>query len=197
MRVRAKEGERLMNSVGILVEEHRQILRMLDVMHCASLHLLSGSPVDGEDWRGMVAFVRQYADRIHHGKEENYLFKMIVDEMGEVGDNLIRRGMMVEHDIGRLYSSDLDAAITAYEAEPIDENRLSILVAAGSYEKLLRRHIQKENDTVFPFGEKILSKAATAWVEERVHHFEQEQANINERETQLARLRELEKIYIR
>lgn len=185
-----------MDSIKLLVAEHDNILRMLDVVHAASLKILEGVPVETSDFWHIVDFIRKYADKTHHGKEEAYLFKVMTDELGAMGENLVSHGMMVEHDIARLYVSDLDAGLKAYEQKPTSKAKLSILVAAGSYEQLLRRHIQKENDAVFPFGERSLSKHSAQWVEEQVSVFENDLANAEEREHQLSMLNELEKRYL-
>ena len=92
--------------------------------------------------------------------------------------------------------SDLDAALDAYAAQPTEEVRLAVLVAAGSYEQLLRRHIAKENDVVFPFGERSLSPEASQRVEEQMRGFDTNEANAAEREHQLGVLAVLEKKYM-
>ena len=184
-----------MKSIEILVNEHDNILRMLDVIHTSSLKILGSAPIRIPDFRKIIDFIRLYADKTHHGKEEIHLFKVVVDELGAMGDNLIRHGMLVEHDIARLYVSDLEEGLDKYEAQATDEARLAILVAAGSYEKLLRRHIQKENDVVFPFAEKSLSEKSALWVEDETAAFEKDEDNLERRESQLSVLYELEKIY--
>lgn len=186
-----------MNAIKTLVDEHDNILRLLDVVHIASMEALCGAPVVTDDFREIIDFIRKYADRTHHGKEEDYLFKAMVDELGTVAENLIRYGMLVEHDIGRLYVSDLDEALTRYDGNPDGEAKLAIIVAAGSYEQLLRRHIQKENDVVFSFGEKNLAKNPLTWVTEQIRAFEEDPQNIAERERQLSVLDKLEKKYIK
>ena len=180
-----------MNCVETLVQEHDNILKMLDVVHAASLRVLAGAPVEVDDFKKMVDFIRLYADKTHHGKEEDYLFKAMVSELGAMGDNLIRHGMLVEHDLGRLYVSELDTALDAYRGNPTDEARLAILVAAGSYEQLLRRHIHKENEVIFPFGEKNLPAEQLAWVERQMCDFEDTPENAAQREHQLSVLAEL------
>lgn len=184
-----------MRSTELLISEHDNILRMLDVIHRASLRILGGAAVDIDDFKKIVAFIRGYADKTHHNKEEEFLFLKMVEDLGDMGDNLVRRGMLVEHDIARLYVSDLDEALDAYAAEPTDESKLAILVAAGSYEKLLCRHIDKENAVVFNFGDKNLPAASRAWVEEQVAAFEADADNAAKRDEQLAVLAALEQKY--
>ena len=178
-----------------LVHEHDNILRMLDVLRAASLRAMRGRPVNTDDLLRIEIFIRQYADKGHHGKEEDLLFPVMADELGELGKSLFRHGMLVEHDMGRLYVSDLHDAVTAYRTEPTDAAKLSILVAAGSYERLLRRHIEKENDVVFPFGGRNLSAEALAWLDEQTRVFEENDKNAVKRKRQLDVLEEMERKY--
>lgn len=184
-----------MKSIRILVEEHDNILRMLEVAHKAAGKIMDGAAADVSDIRDMVSFIRNYADSIHHGKEEKFLFKEMEKELGTAGENLVRYGMLVEHDMARLYVSDLDAALDAYETQPSTDAKLDIIVALGSYERLLKRHIQKENDVVFPYGEKNLPAHSVQWVEAQVNTFEDDAENLHERKRQLDRLASLEKKY--
>lgn len=184
-----------MKSVQTLVGEHDNILRMLDVIHYACLEILGGAPVEVSDFKMMVDFIRKYADKTHHGKEEDYLFQAMVNELGTMGENLIRHGMLVEHDIARLYVSDLDTALDCCMDEQTQEARLAVVVAAGSYEQLLRRHIQKENDAVFPFGEKNLSEQSAQWVEQQIQAFDSDKDNAAQRDRQLNALDALERKY--
>jgi len=185
-----------MESVKILMKEHDHILRMLDVVHKACLMVLGGEAVPDEDFKLMIDFIRKYADQTHHGKEEEYFFRAMLDELGPVAEKLIRNGMLVEHDLGRLYVSDLEQALTSYQKQPENNNKLAILVAAGSYEQLLRRHIQKENEVVFTFGKKQLPSKSAAWVEDGFKSFEADAGNSQEREHQLMILDQLECKYL-
>lgn len=185
-----------MNSVKILVQEHDNVLLMLEVIHKASLDILEGASIEVEDFKKIVDFIRQYADKTHHGKEEKYLFKAMVDELGSVAEKLVKHGMLVEHDLGRLYVSNLDSALDAYQENPSTENKLAILVAAGSYEELLKRHILKENEVVFTFGEKNLSEISSKWVEEQMETFEEDPKQKKKREYQLEVLKELREKYL-
>ncbi len=183
-------------SIEHLVAEHDNILQMLDVVRSASLKVLAGESVPQDDFTKMISFIREYADKTHHGKEEEFLFREMLAELGQPGQNLIRSGMLVEHDLGRLYVADLENAVNAFAADPGDENRLDILVAAGSYVNLLKRHISKENAAVFPFGDSNLSDEALARVEEESIRYEEDPENTALREKQLAVLKELSARYL-
>jgi Uncharacterized conserved protein len=185
-----------MNSIEVLIKEHDNILKMLDVIHKASLDILGGAEVNVEDFKHIVDFIRRYADKIHHGKEEDYLFRVMTKELGNIGENLVHHGMLVEHNLARLYVSQLDAALDEYKGREDIQNKLAILVAAGSYEELLRRHIEKENEVAYPFGKRQLSKEAIEWVERETKSFEDAPDNIAEREYQLQILEKLQNRYL-
>lgn len=185
-----------MAGIDILMNEHDNILVMLDILRSASLKILNGHSVIIDDLRMMIDFIRLYADKTHHGKEEEFLFKDMVAELGPMGDNLIRHGMLVEHDLARLYVYNLENAVNLYEHNPNDNNRLDILVSAGSYIDLLQRHIEKENTVVFPFGKNNLSQCAIKTIDESTIKFEEDEANAVVRKSQLAALKVLKSRYL-
>lgn len=146
-----------MIGIDILVEEHSHILEFTETMRKACISILRDNPVDVKDFRDAITFIREYADRNHHGKEEEILFKSMLDNLGVMGENLIRRGMFVEHDQARFNVLELENALNAYEALPTDSARLDIISHMMAYVYLLERHATKENDLVYPFAEKNLT----------------------------------------
>lgn len=56
-----------------LVNEHNAIKRMLRVLEAVAAKLDAGTEVDPDDLEQMVDFIRGFADRCHHGKEEDLL----------------------------------------------------------------------------------------------------------------------------
>ena len=61
-----------MDSVKLMMEEHQNILRMLEVVRNACYGIYKGEDICYEDFAKMIDFIRNYADNHHHGKEENY-----------------------------------------------------------------------------------------------------------------------------
>lgn len=162
-----------MNSIALMVEEHEFISRMLKVIRKACLGIMQGEAICYEDFNQMIDFVKNYADDHHHGKEEKFLFKAMEEELGALGQKLIRNGMLVEHDLGRLYMSDLKAALERTKAGD-EESKLDVIANAMSYTHLLTRHIAKENEVVYTFGEKQLSKDILEAIHEKTRVFEEE-----------------------
>jgi hemerythrin-like domain-containing protein len=162
-----------MDCIELMVEEHRYIKRMLAVIRKYCYKILKGEQVQYEDFHRMIDFVRNYADKHHHGKEEIMLFNRMSEEMGAAAQKLVRHGMLVEHDLGRLHMQELEAAVKRVQ-EGDDEARLDVIANAVSYTHLLYRHIQKEDDVVFKYAQNNLAKATLEKINKEGEQFEQQ-----------------------
>jgi hemerythrin-like domain-containing protein len=136
-----------MTPTEALVEEHRLILKALDLLEAAGGRLEAGEAIPDGWWRTLVEWLRGFADVRHHAKEENVLFPAMVrcgaPERGGPIDV-----MLEEHVTGR--------SLVAAMADGSPGLRAS---AARQYVRLLRDHIDKENGILFPFAEAILDPA--------------------------------------
>lgn len=145
------------NPTDVLRHEHDVILRVLDGIEREVANIRSGGRHDPE-WTGkVVAFIREFADRWHHGKEERHLFALLVErgmskEGGPVGV------MLREHDLGRSHV----AAVAAELAKPGGGEAGPVADALEDYVDLLRNHIRKENDVLFPMADRLLGDADRA-----------------------------------
>ena len=146
-----------MNSIEILVNEHKNIIEFCKSMKSMCCTFIEGEKPDTKLIRECVAFGKNYADHLHHGKEEKILFKVMLEKLGPVADKLIRGGMLVEHDLGRLHMNELLEAIDRYEKDPSTLNKLDIITNASGYATLLNRHIGKEDEVVYTFAQRALS----------------------------------------
>ena len=182
-------------AIDLMVREHANISRMLEVIRHASIGILEGKPVDLADFREMVDFIRNYADKHHHGKEEKFLFPVMVQKLGRVADNLVTHGMLVEHDLGRDHVMSLVTALEEYEKNPKTEYKLDILTEAMGYARLLKRHVEKENNVVYTFAERQLSPEDLGNVDARSRKFEEEEQAKGVQDHYLDLLERLEKKY--
>lgn len=184
-----------MNSVEIMVMEHEYILRMLKVVRKACFKVMRGEEINYDDFNKMIEFIRQYADAHHHGKEEKFLFKEMQTKLGKLGENLITHGMLVEHDLGRLYMSELTDALHRVKNGD-EESRLDVISNAVGYTNLLKRHISKENDAVYKFGETNLPKEVVDEINLKTEEFEKEAEKKDTQRYFIDILENLEKKYL-
>ncbi len=182
-----------MYGIEVLVSEHDNILRFLDIVQKACIKILDTKEVDVEFFEESIGFVRNYADKIHHGKEEEFLFKYMQENLGELGKNLIDHGMLVEHDLARYNVMMLEQSTKKYKEEKSSENMLDIITYAMAYRDLLTRHIDKENRVVYTYAEKTLDKTLLDMVTEKTKKYEAE--NKAEIQGYIKTLEKFENIY--
>ncbi len=165
-----------MDGIYLMVDEHKVIKRMLYVIRKACVGIMNGKNIDYADFEKMIDFVRNYADNHHHGKEEKILFNRMVDEMGGAAEKLVRHGMLVEHDLGRLFMKDLEEALLAVRNGDNDA-KVDVVANAVSYSHLLNRHIDKEDNVAYPFAKRGLSSETLKKINDECDDFEKEMAN--------------------
>lgn len=184
-----------MNAIELMVAEHVHIRRMLKVIRSFSYDVMNNKKVDFEDMEKMIDFVRGYADKHHHGKEEIMLFNRMTEHLGSAAKKLVTNGMLVEHDMGRFHMMELETAIEKYKNGD-DEARLDIISNAVGYANLLDRHIQKEDDLVYKFAERSLEADIMDMINKECIDFEQTANEQGTQEKYLQLVDEMEKKYL-
>lgn len=183
-----------MESIKIMVEEHKNIRRMLKVIRNVCYRVMTLGDYDISDFPRIIDFVRIYADKHHHGKEEDVLFETMNKEIEKLSKSGAITGMYIEHDMGRLYMSNLEKALEKFK-EGNDESRLDIIANAISYADLLDRHIEKENTAMYKFAENMLKDESKAFVEEECKKVERMATESGLQEKYLSLVKELEEKY--
>jgi hemerythrin-like domain-containing protein len=151
-----------------LKQEHRVIERMLTVIQVAADKEKAGYDLPPEFFSRVVDFVRNFADRCHHGKEEDNLFRAM-EKHGIPGQDGPIGVMLVEHDRGRAYIREVDEASKRLASGDISAVKTAVKNAVG-YADLLRDHIYKEDNILYNMADQVLSSAEQA---ELVRKFEE------------------------
>jgi len=183
-----------MTCIEIMVDEHKNIKRMLQVIRKVCYKIVKNEHIDYEDFYKIIDFVRNYADKHHHGKEESMLFNRMTEELGAAAQKLVNSGMLVEHDLGRLYMRQLEAAVGSFLSGE-DEARIDVIGNAMSYENLLNRHIDKEDGVVYKYASNNLSKDTMERIEKECEAFENTSESADAREKYINMLMEMENKY--
>ncbi len=143
-----------MEAIDILMEEHRVIERVLDALEVAAGRLHRGEPVRAGFFLEVAEFATGFADGCHHRKEEGVLFHIMEEHGGPARGGPIE-ALMQEHVEGRALSCELRSAATALERGD-DAAAKRIVKAARGYAALLREHIEKEDEGVFPMAARLI-----------------------------------------
>lgn len=138
-----------MQAIETLMEEHRVIEQALEVLETIADRCEGGAPLPVEDIGHLLDFFREFADRCHHFKEEKVLFEWMAGRGFPKEDGPIAV-MLHEHETGRSLIGQMAAA-----AQQGDTG--AFVRAARNYITLLRQHIFKEDNILFPMAEQHMT----------------------------------------
>jgi len=155
-----------------LEEDHRLIERALAVLERAAGLLKRGEEVAPETLALAVSFVRGFADGVHHGKEEDLLFPLLATKGPAIEGGPVRV-LSADHEKGRKLMHDLERSIDLMRAGR-PEGREAAHKALTTYTHMLRRHIAKEDDILFPLSEGLITTAEAQKLEEQFELVERE-----------------------
>jgi hemerythrin-like domain-containing protein len=140
--------------IELMVQEHEVIVGVLASLQAMSEKLSAGGEVARQDVADFGRFFRDFADKCHHGKEEDRLFVKMV-EVGFPKDNGPVAVMLAEHDEGRQEVRGL-LAIGAGSGPLTEAERDKVVEYASRFVPLLYAHIQKENNILYPMAQNFI-----------------------------------------
>src|SRR5262249_30240318 len=127
----------------------------LEILSRITRRLGNNRDDDGpHDLERLIDFFKVFVDTFHHGKEEELVFPSL-ERVGVSREGGPIGVMLVEHDAGRDHMRSLRVAIDEYRAG--DKSAAAeIQKQADAYARLLKHHIEKENQVLFRIAENHL-----------------------------------------
>ena len=153
--------------------EHRLIERMITLVQQKLNQIESTNQVNPLFIDTVVDFIRIYADRTHHGKEEDILFKKLSNKQMSDQNRRIMDELVNEHVLGRKTTKELVEANAQYRAG--EKTALAVIVS-----KLKRlvdfypKHIEKEDKVFFPAYMQYLSDEEDQLMLKEFYDFDRE-----------------------
>lgn len=135
---------RAASPTDVLREEHEVILRALAVLERFGWDMAQGKPGNPETLPWLADFFKTFADHCHHAKEEKQLFP-VLEQYGVPREGGPIGVLLSEHEEGRALVR------TFAQGDPRTAPE-----AIRRYVTLLREHIAKENEVLFPMSDQIL-----------------------------------------
>lgn len=144
-----------MTPTEILKHEHQIVLLVLKGADREGTGARKNGKCDAATIEKMVDFFKMFVDRCHHAKEEQHLFPAlekhgVPKEAGPIGV------MLSEHEKGRGHVRAIAAALPG-----VKSGRPNAAAEVGeqllAYAALLRSHIDKEDNVLFPMADRLLS----------------------------------------
>ena len=143
----------------ILSDEHKNILCVINRIAKECEKVDSGGNIDEEFFQKAVSFIKNYADKFHHAKEEDILF-MELNKDGVLEHCNPIEQMLHEHDLGRGFVKGLSEAVVKGDKTDAVKN-------ARGYCELLQEHIFKEDNILYPMADEALKEATQKEIAEK------------------------------
>jgi len=177
------------NATENLVDDHVYILRLIDVME-----LMTGvSDPSVSDLEETVNLIKNFADGLHHAKEEKLLFPLLAERGFSLKQGPVAV-MLHEHTQGRNYVQEISENILLlkngelYALSGIYNNMLA-------YGELLRNHIAKENNVLFKMADQALSENDQESLANQFHKLENQDISDSQKIDFIGRIKQLEQVY--
>jgi hemerythrin-like domain-containing protein len=152
-----------MKSTKFLMQEHKLILRALDVLDNMAVWAEKNGAVDEVDTDNILEFLRWFADAHHQAKEETILFPALKRAAAAQERHVAH--MMLEHERERALIEEIEAAVrTARMPE--------FVACVSKLSSTLRNHIYKEDDILFEFTKTALQPAVDDAVVAQLEKFD-------------------------
>ena len=140
-----------------LMIEHRLIERMILIIKRTLSQIEKKEKVDPVFVDTTVDFIRTYADRTHHGKEEDILFRDLKKRGLSGEDERLMNDLIEEHVLGRKTTKKLIDANDRYRNG--DKSALAEIAAhLSSLADFYPKHIEKEDKVFFPAARRYFSE---------------------------------------
>lgn len=140
-----------------LMIEHRLIERMLSIINRELKLVELTKAIDPLFVDLAVDFIRTYADRTHHGKEEDILFRKLERRNLSNADRQVMNELIEEHALGRKTTKALVNANVQYR-NGNDSALSSVTAQLRSLVEFYPRHIEKEDKVFFPASRSYMTE---------------------------------------
>jgi hemerythrin-like domain-containing protein len=172
-----------------LEDDHIHIIHLIEVMERV---IGSGNP-DVSHLESIVDIIRNYADGLHHAKEENQFFPFLSKRGFSLAQGPVAV-MLHEHAQGRDYVKEMTNNISLYKGGNISALGKIYSNMAG-YAELLRNHIGKENNILFRMADRALSEIDNQELLKQFQEAEKNHSSGSSSEEYIQRIEQLASAY--
>jgi len=150
-------------AIRIIYDEHRSISAVLSGLKAlVRMARESAARPDFRVFRAMVYYIDAFPERMHHPKEDTYLFARLLQR--DAGAGALVDSLQSEHIQGARLVRDLEQALLAYEQTwPAGAERFAAVVEL--YAQFHWNHMRREEDELIPLAQRALKAEDWAAIE--------------------------------
>jgi hemerythrin-like domain-containing protein len=181
-----------MKATQQLKDEHQGIKIVFRILEKICEKFQSDRTLNTEHFEGILEFFKVFVDKCHHGKEEDLLFPAMeqagIPRQGPIGV------MLAEHTIGRNHVKAISKAFSEYIAGNTSASA-GLVDNTKGYISLMLAHIDKEDNVLYPMGDRLFSKEKQEELFEGFEKIERERIGTGKHEEFHGMIDKLSKIY--
>ena len=141
-----------MDALTIISQEHSNLWRLATALDQVASDMQAGAPLESAFFNAALDYITQFVDRMHHPKEDDFLFRLLRLRSAEAADVL--DALEADHRQGPDNLVQLRAKLTATAQGQLPSAELA--VAIQRYTDGLKGHIKSEEKHVLPLARKVL-----------------------------------------
>ncbi len=172
-----------------LEDDHVYILQLIDAMEA----MTKSNEPNVSDMEEAVEIIKNFADGLHHTKEETLLFPMMTEHGFSSQQGPVAM-MLYEHTQGRTYVKGMSENIELFKDGDLSALALIYSNMLG-YGELLRNHISKENNVLFRMADQALPKNDQEFLYKQFEEIENRGIPNHQKKDFIARIEKLNEIY--
>jgi hemerythrin-like domain-containing protein len=143
-----------MKAIGIIQDEHRAITAVVEGLRHLVAEIAAGrSAPDHRLFAAMFDYIERFPERLHHPKEDDYLFARLRVRRPEAAPLL--DGLHREHEVGRDAFTELKAVYRRYVDDP--STLPAFAEKVERYSHFHWKHMRREEDEVLPLAAQALT----------------------------------------
>jgi hemerythrin-like domain-containing protein len=143
------------DAISILKSEHRSISAVLQgLKEVARMAQNAKERPQFQALRSMVRYIDEYPEKLHHPKEDEYLFKRVAARSPQA--RLLVEELMAEHEEGARLIRELERALLFFE-EDWPGGAREFQQAVDKYAEFHWKHMRKEEEQLLPLAQRHLT----------------------------------------
>lgn len=141
-----------MDALSIISQEHSNMWRLATAIDQVATDMEAGAPLEAAFLEAALDYISQFVDRMHHPKEDDFLFRLLRQRSTEAAD--ILDALQADHRQGPENLSQVRAKLAAAKQGQVSVPELA--VALMRYTTGLKGHIKTEEKHVLPLARQVL-----------------------------------------
>ena len=160
-----------------LIKEHEEINELLDIMSKIAMKIKSKDVFYPNDVEEIIDYLIIIIDKSHHGKEDEVFYPELISS-GIPNEKAPLSIINYEHTLAKRYLKDISSCVVNCKIGNDFSGEL-LADSLTNYVVVIKNHIQREEEIVFPIANEVLSSEKQNEISQRFEAIEQNNISLS------------------